>query len=68
MTERRPLYTTTPTGETVSLIPETDWETRLLDIVRAMRDNRKDVIMWYDWRANVMRVIPVDNVKTVKLV
>lgn len=67
MTEPRPPYSATG-GEIVSVIPEADWEMRLLDIVRAMRDNRKDVIMWYDWRANVIRVIPVDDVKTIKLI
>jgi hypothetical protein len=54
-------------GELISIIPETDWEDRILDVIRGLHSEKRDCILYYDWRAGVVRIIPVDNVRSIKL-
>ena len=51
----------------VSIIPETNWEERILAAVRQLRDNRKDAIILYDWRTNTVRIAPFLPRESIKL-
>ena len=63
MSEAQAIYNITPT---ISVIPETDWETRLCEIVRLLRSQRKDAIILYDQRTNTLRVAPFVQVQSLK--
>ena len=64
MSESPPVYRVTPM--TISIIPETDWESRLCEIVRLLRSQRKDAIILYDQRTNTLRVAPFVQVQSLK--
>ena len=51
---------------TISVIPETDWEDRLCEIVRLLRSQGKDAIILYDQRTNTLRVAPFVQVQSLK--
>jgi len=55
-----------PTHPMISVISETDWESRLCEIVRLLRSQRKDAIILYDQRTNTLRVAPFVQVQSLK--
>lgn len=65
MMEQRAVYRVKQTC-TVSVIPETDWEGRLCEIVRLLRSQKKDAIIFYDQRTNTLRVAPFVQVQSLK--
>ena len=66
MSETRAAYHVMPMTTTISVIPETDWELRLCEIVRLLRSQRKDAIILYDQRTNTLRVAPFVQVQSLK--
>lgn len=66
MSERRAVYHVTPLIPSISVIPETDWESRLCEIVRLLRSQRKDAIILYDQRTNTLRIAPFVQVQSLK--
>ena len=66
MSEPRAAYHVTPIIPMISVIPETDWEGHLCEIVRLLRSQRKDAIILYDYRTNTLRVAPFVQVQSLK--
>ena len=66
MSETRAPYNVAPIIPVISVIPETDWESRLCEIVRLLRSQRKDAIILYDQRTNTLRVAPFVQVQSLK--
>ena len=51
---------------TISVIPETDWEGRLCEIVCLLRSQRKDAIILYDYRTNTLRIFDGRAIESLK--
>ena len=66
MSEAHATYHLAPIQPVISIIPETDWESRLCEIVRLLRSQRKDAIILYDQRTNTLRVAPFVQVQSRK--